>query len=420
MARDRRKPYRRGLKPSKTIRALMENAIPAVRPRDSQPHWTGRRARVYRLTATLGESLEWRPDYLADILGSRSPENTLYFVDTGFVTTQIDERVWDAILRRKVVITPQIWGELGPWLESPKANKQLRDLIRDSRAGRTANIEHLSIDKTLIDHAYDYYLALLSSRKKLWREVADDFGAAKGREPTEEELLRRLQTRAGDYFDIAKKGWEDREKPNLFADEELVVSAVLTAVLRGVEVVILTRDNDIQRQLTEMFGTLSGHYDSMLYADYLDRHRAEYGDLLIPTELPGEDPRGPLVTSSKEMAGFTFSQSELMSSRPDSFLPAVVNCMLFGGNDSQRRLSILSACVETRMRELLKLKTLAHRPNTDKFGDFNCHLAGAMIPESLTFILAKDVFRDLDGVKVTGADYVNATGARVKSMHFSY
>ena len=44
---------------------------------------------------------------------------------------------------------------------------------------------------------------------------------------------------------IAFKGWKGQGKRNYLADEELVVSAVITAIMTGESTTILTWDNDL-------------------------------------------------------------------------------------------------------------------------------------------------------------------------------
>src|SRR4051812_45518603 len=119
MTQERRKFQHGRVKLSKTVRARMVSALPVERRSYSQPHWINRRASVIRLTFDAAEPLEWRPDYLAENLGERSPENTLFFVDTGFVTTQIDFRIWDGVLPRKVAIAPQFRANSAPGFGPP-------------------------------------------------------------------------------------------------------------------------------------------------------------------------------------------------------------------------------------------------------------------------------------------------------------
>ena len=64
----------------------------------------------------------------------------------------------------------------------------------------------------------------------------------------------------------------DFNKPNLLADEELVVWSILHALVTGNETMILTRDSDVLEQFYKAIYLLDTHYHSMLIADRYALH----------------------------------------------------------------------------------------------------------------------------------------------------
>jgi hypothetical protein len=397
----------------------VENTYPSENlfPTHPQPVWLFKNRYVFRLCLDHpSPKLEWNPAYLSKKIRDHSPPNTVFFADTGFFTKPMDFSVWDAILTRKLIITPQIWGELQDWLDNPFHNESVRDLVRHAYEKRLPSVEVMAIDDYLKAHGYYYYIKLLSYRKLIWKEVSAEFEFREGREPSDSEMRKMLQKKCGDGAVVATKGWEDRNKPNLFADEELVVSAVLTAILRGVEVVILSRDNDLHDQFLMLIKLLNGHYHSMLAGEHFSRYRSDYPELKntkVDSGLRG-------IFEEDKVTAITFTLHQVHKFKPGIFMPVLMHCLFFCGSHLERRYSALSFCGETEMRKLLDIRGRTRGMSTNGFGENNCYLVGDPKPpcDSL-FLIGKDVTVNLDGVWVTALDLAHASVKRQIGMHFS-
>ena len=142
----------------------------------------------------------------------------------------MDFAVWDRLLVRGLHITPMILNELQPWLANPFSNSQVRDLVADSLAGRNDRVEVMGVTDEGRRLGFDHYFSLLCYRKEWGVELFDQMRTRRRREPSEQmnqECTAKGKERG---FALAFKGWKDRNKPNLFADEELVVLAAQAAV----------------------------------------------------------------------------------------------------------------------------------------------------------------------------------------------
>src|ERR1700693_2899904 len=89
-----------------------------------------------------------------------------------------------------------------------------------------------------------------------------------GREPTTGELAGLLQKQFGPRgLLLARKGIAAAGSPNALTDENLVVIAALTAIVRGTEVFIVTRDTDVFEQYFKLMCLMKEHYRAMCAAD---------------------------------------------------------------------------------------------------------------------------------------------------------
>jgi len=132
----------------------------------------------------------------------------------------------------------------------------------------TPKIEVLFLSEDFTNHGYDYYLRLLALRKATGPLVTSVLSKRFGRIPTNDEFLAEVQSRLGRRgFLIAKKGLEAADSPNKLTDEHFVVMAILTAIMRGTEVLILTRDPDVLEQYVKLLCLMKEHYRAMLVAE---------------------------------------------------------------------------------------------------------------------------------------------------------
>jgi hypothetical protein len=229
---------------------------------------------------------------------------------------------------------------------------------------------------------------------------------------------RLLQKRCGEGFVIARKGWEGRGKANLFADEELVISAVLTAIMRGTEVVILTRDNDLAFQVIELMSTIGAQYETMCaaayFADNMEEHKHRFAN---PLRAP-EGVNHPFA--GKSGIAFTFSSDSFPPLPP--FIPAVVHCLVFSGATKDQKLFSVTYCGETGMRKLLDVKKTTQGKNTDRFGDKNAYLTRDPIDpvKRQCFILCEENYVHRHGLTISTIDIIQASLVKRAKFHYLY
>jgi hypothetical protein len=129
-------------------------------------------------------------------------------------------------------------------------------------------VEVLFVNEDFKSHGYDYYFKLLALRKALGPLATAALSKKLGRPPTDDEFLAEIQRNLGTRsFIIAKKGLEEANSATRLTDEQLVVMAVLTGIMRGSEVFIITRDTDLLEQYVKITLLVKEHYRAMLVAD---------------------------------------------------------------------------------------------------------------------------------------------------------
>jgi hypothetical protein len=235
----------RYMKEKGTFGGIVEPAYPSAiisTPRPRYPRLAFRPA-TPKLDITASE-------VAARIKGTFLPR-TLFFPDTNFFSRPMNFAVWDALLEKRIVITPKVWDELQPWIANPFYNVSVRDFVLHARGINDPRVEFLQVDN-YEPYGYQYYYNLLSCRKRIGGEIYEELKAKLNRDPLDEEFRREVQVRCKERgYTLAIKGKTDEAKPNRFADEELVVLAVQTAIIRNADVVLLTRDADVQDQFSK-------------------------------------------------------------------------------------------------------------------------------------------------------------------------
>jgi hypothetical protein len=150
-------------------------------------------AQEHRLPASplgwrFGSQMRWTSQNLAKTIDLVPHPNVLFFLDTNFFTKAIDDVVWEALLKRDIVITPLVRQELQPWLDRPDCNTMMRDEVRlaVNRGHRRVHMDY--VDEALLRHGFMYYLNLLRLRKIYGFGLAQDFKRRHGRKPSKGEL----------------------------------------------------------------------------------------------------------------------------------------------------------------------------------------------------------------------------------------
>jgi hypothetical protein len=222
--------------------------------------------------------LDWATaDFVSYINGSLP--DAVFFLDTGVFTRELDSAIWNALGARRVLITPGVCQELLPWLRNPFHNKAVRDAVASAaktefglptqtKSAANVNVKLLIPDDEFTSHGYNYYLQLLTLRKMMGPLASAILTKKLGRAPTQEEFHAEVQSQFGERgYLLAKKGLEGQNSKNRLTDEHLVVTAMLTAILEGSEVVIVTRDPDVLEQYAKLCTLMKEHYRAMLVAE---------------------------------------------------------------------------------------------------------------------------------------------------------
>jgi hypothetical protein len=325
-----------------------------------------------------------RSEDLARAIRVAALPDAVLFVDTNIFTKELDALVWDALFTRRICITPGVMLELMPWLKNPFANKAARDRVlaalRSALAlemsgnpgllqSDTPKIELLPVGQEFEEHGYEYYFNLLRLRKAFGPLAKAVLTKNLGRPPTNDELVAELQHNFGERgFRIARKGIEAAASPNKLTDEQLVVMAVLSAIIRGKEVFILTRDADLLEQYFKILCLMKEHYRAMLVADRYIANPEEMPFREVPIQNDGI--HVPAFSGEKILQLETTDLE--FNPLPQTFHFATIYCFVLHGEGGNMKLTSCSFCAETEMAQVLRVKKTTGGLSSDKLNGRNC------------------------------------------------
>ena len=285
----------------------------------------------------------------------------------------MDEVVWEALLKRDIVITPLVRQELQPWLDNPRCNTRMRDEVKQAIDRSHPRIHIKEIDKNLSCHGLLYYMNLLILRKLYGFGVARDFTAKYGHHPNKNEFYKIVAPTVRERGAIlAWKGSQDFSKTNFWADEELTVMAALSALLSGNEVTVLTRDHDVQEQFYKLLFLIEIQYWSMLLANRYASDPSAFSTIPIPKN--NSDPQQRFSGDNDLIfAPILDSKNGWRGLLPEPRRDVLVQCLWFAGGPSQMTFCPLSFNADLDMVKLLDIKSRTCGLNTDKLEGRNCH-----------------------------------------------
>lgn len=391
------------------------------------PHPTWNYSRpMKRLTIGVITPKESRSIYnLWELITRRQIDCRLVFPDTGFITTEVQQQFWELGTDKIFLFSEMTTAELSGWINNPIHNEYLHAwLPRALEACKTSGDTDGPIRRTkalgticnklipfwvgvltkseMNAYGYDYYVDLLSLRKRLGIRVANELRKELGREPQEREVRDRLNR---DYhprvMPIAIEGWKKAGARNYTADEEMIVSSVISAVVTGQSSMILTRDTDVFDQFIKMFELMTAQY--MCY---------RFGE--VRAANPDGVPMGPLTVTKSDDSEFlgntiehaVIPQSEADRLPPYSHTPVHCYCVLVGNHAKDPRISIAGYCLETEMAGLLHVKGKTGGKNTYRFPGKNIsigtHQTDGRI--GILFALGEERMIDYEGVRVSIID----------------
>ena len=352
------------------------------------------------------EKMDWSASDLARAIDASLSQNALIFCDTSFFSKAIDFAVWDRLLARGLRITPMNLAELQPWLANPFANKQVRDLAADALAGKNDKVEVVGITNENRDLGFDHYFSLLCYRKEWGVELFDQMRSRLGREPSEKEFNQECSAKGKERgFKLAYKGWKDRNKPNRFADEELVVLATQTAIRRTTDMVIFTRDTDLPEQFFKLAGFFQHDYNAMQVAERIHKNSAQFGFDSLGPDWIKDIQEGRTTAARCELP-----LSVVESFRPSPYVPIHTHVVVVGTSENRGRykVTLTSFCAEGGLKRLLGIKGRTGL-NTDLFGELNCRLGTNTVTMNILAGILKERMVPLGNVQVSEIDKMFAT-----------
>ena len=368
---------------------------------------------------------------LFDLIVDGPLDSRFIFPDTGFITTEIQEYFWNICDGRLMVFPEIIAAELSGWIQNPLHNKALHTWL--SRAFTKcendpefqkpfrwshvmANIGHQLnpkkvgiLDKvSMSEYGLDYYVSLLSIRKREGIRVARQLEQKLGRDPYDAEVRNELQRVLDERITpLAFKGWKDQGKRNFTADEELVVSAAINSIMTGETGIVLTRDNDVFEQFAKLMEALTANY--MCYRFGLVRHINPEG---VPMyELPFDsNSNKPKLFAEKTIENIVIPSLETQGLPPYSHTPVHCFCVLVGNSCDDPRVSIAGYCLEQEMQDLLFTKAATNGKNSEYFGNRNVVIGSNFDSSELStaFIIGEESYVDFEGISVSQIDVMQS------------
>lgn len=367
------------------------------------------------------------------IMRNTLPELIL-FPDMNFITNSLPEWFWNVFAARSTAFTQMTVAELSGWRAYPMHNAYLHSWLPrglDQCAAEIAGGRHelfgvtrvmgsignelhsfnLAIGdrKKLRQFGYDYYVNMLAVRKLVGIREHRSLTQELGREPTEPEFHNRLNKKYQNRVaPLAFKGWKDRGKKNYLADEELVVTAVLSSILTKRETMILTWDTDLFEQFIKLNELLISDYLCFRFAEV--RHFNPEGCPMFPMAIPKERQAGPKFFLGESLDHIVISEKDVQNLPPIDYHPVNTYCLLLGNNRLDPRLSSAIVCLEHEMVRMLDVKTKTGGMNTAYFPGRDVTI-GTQIKDGrigTLFTLSNMKFIEVEGIKITEYDLFSA------------
>ena len=368
-------------------------------------------------------------------------QNAIVFLDTNIFTRELEQSIWDALFTRQIYITPGVYAEMLPWLKTPFCNKAIRNRVvaalkhqvncgldgqepppfPEIQAGDIPKVEVLFLGDDFKGHGYEYYVKLLALRKVMGPAATTILTKRLGRSPTNDQFLAEVQNHLGRRgLLIAKKGQNAANSPNKFVDEELVVMAASTAILKGRETFIISRDPDVLEQYFKVLCLMKEHYRAMLVAEKYAANPEAMPFRELPIKNDGKEPQ--------RFSGSSFLQFETtdveFNPLPAKFHFVNVYCFLLGGDLPKMKATYCCFCAETEMAEMLRVKTASEGLSTDKLGGRNCAIHTVPLsPETCKVVVSIGMDTIVPPGKADGFrldDFLNTVCENELHTHLSY
>ncbi len=209
------------------------------------------------------------PTEWGDLVDGLAAERDLaVFCDTSAFEDDAPAKLWEALLCEpgRLVLTERVRAELLPWL-GRRPDHPISVALRERHDAIVEQPEPQPGEPGR--RAFDYYMALLSVRRRATELARSEFQREHGRDPAPDEerrLLDRVQRRLGE------RGRLLATKPvGNYTDEALVYLAIEHALTTGRQTLIMTRDADVEEQFFKLVWLIDTHYRAMLLATSVER-----------------------------------------------------------------------------------------------------------------------------------------------------
>jgi hypothetical protein len=178
-------------------------------------------------------------------------------------TAALPDEVWRALLDAgNVAVLPYVHEELGGWL-----TKYADDIAALAISAPDPAIQLVDLSTWVPEeqHAFIYYVQLLSFRKSLYKLLEYKTESALGRDLTEADVLAAKRAALRDFGERAvvlarKAARGDRQAFTFYTDEAVVTYAFGWAIRQQQPVVVLTRDEDLFEQFYKLQWLLDTQY----------------------------------------------------------------------------------------------------------------------------------------------------------------
>lgn len=354
-----------------------------------------------------------------------TPRETLFFIDTNFVSTSTEDEIWNALSQRRVIFTPLTLMELQDWFRKPFYNqlfhsmftsawnskdpeKQVK-LLNDWESKNSSNfIVFLEDTVAFQKWGYEHYMNLLSLRRrigeKVWKEVLKTDPDA-----SIEDFHALLQKRYGDRgLLVAKAVKKGQSVPKHIADEEILVMAFISSVLLHCPTRIITRDVAIQDQFHKLGTLMETDYRSFAAAYGIANYRKRYRLRTCAKSRRDKGNVGDYWSKSGKIKYIEFRKDDFDEEflPPDpTFVPS--DLVLIGGSKNDLTMSGTAFLLETEMWGLLKTKSDTCGRNTALHGKDDCRVgcSGHDQGEPILIVGISELkTRNLMGVNLNASD----------------
>jgi hypothetical protein len=337
------------------------------------------RSAVPRLSLGTTPQMPFKPDRFIEII-TKANWSPLILCDANLFIARTDPSIWNALFIRRIGLVPPVLHELASWLASPTNNIFVRDRVvkmLNHEPGPPFELVQFDSNDPIIRTSIEYYVNLLGIRKRLFGLLEYQFEQTHGRPPSPaevESLAKRFFGERG--YQRGKKGREGEKAGQPFADEVLVVTAFLQALAFGQEVLILTRDSDLQEQFYKMQWLLDTHYRSMLLAEWYANDPGAFAAVPMPRD--DERVRDAFVGEDNLLLRRTGWTPYAVL--PKDFTAVNIYCWLLKGEGPHATITATSFCAERNMLEVFRIKGTTGGLNTDRLDGRNLHIWLSPLP----------------------------------------